>query len=385
MLMKKMMLYAAAVAAMCGMGSCGQKEVLPAEGSRTGFALSFFKEVNKHTNSGENVFVSPYSAGAALSMLTEGAQGQTKVELDNALNGCLFSNEKLDGGDSVVVKSANSVWLDSDFSVRNHYVNLLQKDYDALVETLRFSDPATVEAINNWCAENTAGKIDEIVDKLTPGDVMVILNALYFNAPWEEKFDPAYTSKADFRGVSKTSKVDMMSRKGRYNYVEYQGCQMIELPYLGSSCSMFVVLPPEGMKIDGFLPYVNENTYKQAMGMMAPAEVKFKMPKVKMETELLLNDVLMGMGVRTAFTGAADFRGISESGPLAVSQVKQKCYVDISESGTEAAAVTSVMVRLTSVRPEIDLKVMTVDRPYVFFIADKESDNILFAGKIVNL
>lgn len=380
-----MMLYAAAVAAMCGMGSCGQQEVPPAEGSKTGFALSFFKEVNKHMNSGENVFVSPYSAGAALSMLTEGAQGQTKVELDNALNGCLFSNEKLDGGDSVVVKSANSVWLDSDFSVRNHYVNLLQKDYDALVETLRFSDPATVKAINNWCAENTAGKIDEIVDKLTPGDVMVILNALYFNAPWEEKFDPAYTSKTDFRGVSRTSKVDMMSRKGRYNYVEYQGCQMIELPYLGSSYSMFVVLPPEGMKIDGFLPYVNENTYKQAMGMMAPAEVKFKMPKVKMETELLLNDVLMGMGVRTAFTGAADFRGISESGPLAVSQVKQKCYVDISESGTEAAAVTSVMVRLTSVRPEIDIKVMTVDRPYVFFIADKESDDILFAGKIVNL
>ena len=385
MLMKKIMLYAAAGAAMCGMGSCGQKEVPPAEGSRTGFALSFFKEVNKHTNSGENVFVSPYSAGAALSMLTEGAQGQTKVELDNALNGCLFSKEKLEGGDSVVVKSANSVWIDSDFSVRNHYVNVLQKDYNALVETLRFSDPATVKAINNWCAENTAGKIDEIVDRLTPGDVMVILNALYFNAPWEEKFDPAYTVEADFRGVSKTSRVDMMSRKGRYSYAEFQGCQMIELPYLGSNYSMFVVLPPEGMKIDGFLPYVNETTYKQAMGMMAPAEVKFKMPKVKMETELLLNDVLMGMGVRTAFTGAADFRGIAETGPLAVSQVKQKCYVDISESGTEAAAVTSVMVRLTSVRPEIDLKVMTVDRPYVFFIADKESENILFAGKIVNL
>ena len=100
---------------------------------------------------------------------------------------------------------------------------------------------------------------------------------------------------------------------------------------------------------------------------------------------MLLNDVLMGMGVRTAFTGAADFKGISEMGPLVVSQVKQKCYIDITETGTEAAAVTSIMVRLTSVRPEIDLKVMTVDRPYLFFIADKESDNILFAGKIVNL
>ena len=379
------MILAASVAAVCCLASCGQKDVPPAEGSRTGFALSFFKQVNRLSKPSENIVVSPYSAGAALSMLTEGAMGQTKVELDNALNGCLFKGQLPDGGDSVVVKSANSVWIDSDFSVRNRYVNLLQKDYDALVETLRFSDPATVRAINNWCSENTEGKITEIVDRLTPGDVMFILNALYFNAPWEDKFDPALTAKADFRGVSGIRQVDMMARKGRYNYTEFQGCQMIELPYLGSSYSMFVVLPPENMKIESMLPYVNENVYKQALGMLTPSEVRFKMPKVKMETEMILNDVLMGMGVRTAFTGAADFKGIAETGPLVVSQVKQKCYIDIAEPGTEAAAVTSIGVRLTSVRPEVNLKVMTVDRPYVFFIADKESDDILFAGKIVNL
>ena len=383
--MIRKMILAASVAAVCCLASCGQKDVPPAEGSRTGFALSFFKQVNRLSKPSENIVVSPYSAGAALSMLTEGAMGQTKVELDNALNGCLFKGQLPDGGDSVVVKSANSVWIDSDFSVRNRYVNLLQKDYDALVETLRFSDPATVRAINNWCSENTEGKITEIVDRLTPGDVMFILNALYFNAPWEDKFDHALTAKADFRGVSGIRQVDMMARKGRYNYTEFQGCQMIELPYLGSSYSMFVVLPPENMKIESMLPYVNENVYKQALGMLTPSEVRFKMPKVKMETEMILNDVLMGMGVRTAFTGAADFKGIAETGPLVVSQVKQKCYIDIAESGTEAAAVTSIGVRLTSVRPEVNLKVMTVDRPYVFFIADKESDDILFAGKIVNL
>ena len=383
--MIRKMILAVSIAAVCCLTSCGQKDVPPAEGSRTGFALSFFKQVNKLSKPSQNIVVSPYSAGAALSMLTEGAMGQTKVELDNALNGCLFTGQVPDGGDSVVVKSANSVWIDSDFSVRNRYVSLLQKDYHALVETLRFSDPATVHAINNWCSENTEGKIIEIVDRLTPGDVMFILNALYFNAPWEEKFNPELTAKADFRGVSGPSKVDMMARKGRYNYTEFQGCQMIELPYLGSSYSMFVVLPPENMKIESMLPYVNENVYKQAMGMLAPSEVRFKMPKVKMETEMILNDVLMGMGVRTAFTGAADFKGIAETGPLVVSQVKQKCYIDIAESGTEAAAVTSIGLRLTSARPEIDVKVMTVDRPYVFFIADKESDDILFAGKIVNL
>ena len=382
--MKKLMLYIAAIAAACGIDSCGQHELPAAEGSKTGFALSFFKEVNKMSNPSDNVVTSPYSAGAALSMLEEGAQGQTKAELDNALNGCLFSNQKLQGGDSVTVKSANSLWLDSDFSVRNHYVSLLQKDYDALVETLRFSDPATVRAINNWCAENTEGKIDEIIDRLTPGDVMVLLNALYFNAPWQDRFDPAMTSKADFLAVSGLRKVDMLYRRGHYNYAEYQGCQMIELPYMGSTYSMSVVLPPQGMNIDALVPYLNENIYDQAMNMLAPVEVKFRMPKLKMETEMLLNDVLMGMGVKTAFTGAADFKGISEMGPLVLSQVKQKCYIDVSESGTEAAAVTSIQVRLTSVRPENDVKTMTVDRPYLFFIADRESDNILFAGKIVN-
>ena len=382
--MKKLMLYIAAIAAACGIDSCGQHELPAAEGSKNGFALSFFKEVNKMSNPSDNVVTSPYSAGAALSMLEEGAQGQTKAELDNALNGCLFSNQKLQGGDSVTVKSANSLWLDSDFSVRNHYVSLLQKDYDALVETLRFSDPATVRAINNWCAENTEGKIDEIIDRLTPGDVMVLLNALYFNAPWQDRFDPAMTSKADFLAVSGLRKVDMLYRRGHYNYAEYQGCQMIELPYMGSTYSMYVVLPPQGMNIDALVPYLNENIYDQAMNMLAPVEVKFRMPKLKMETEMLLNDVLMGMGVKTAFTGAADFKGISEMGPLVLSQVKQKCYIDVSESGTEAAAVTSIQVRLTSVRPENDVKTMTVDRPYLFFIADRESDNILFAGKIVN-
>jgi serpin B len=170
-----------------------------------------------------------------------------------------------------------------------------------------------------------------------------------------------------------------------YNYAEYQGCQMIELPYCGGVYSMFVVLPPSGMRIDDVLPYVNEGIYKEAMNILSPSQVRFSMPKLKLETELLLNDVLENMGVRTAFSAAADFKGIAQTGPLAVSQVKQKCYIDITESGTEAAAVTSITVKMTSLRPETDVKTMTVDRPYVFFIADRENSDILFAGKIVNL
>jgi serpin B len=122
-----------------------------------------------------------------------------------------------------------------------------------------------------------------------------------------------------------------------------------------------------------------------AMGMFQPRQVKFKMPKAKIETSLILNQALKNMGIRSAFNTSANFKGIAAMGPLVLDKVKQKCYIDISEKGTEAAAVTSAQIRLTSMRPEPDTVEMTVDRPYLFVINDKTNDNILFAGKIVNL
>ena len=382
--MKRIFMLAAAAAAMLAMASCGAEYEKPAEGSQTGFALSFFKNVDKTSKPGENIVVSPYSAGVALSMVAEGAEGQTRVEFDNALNGCLFKAEDLGSNDTVVVKSANSVWVTDDFSLRNRYVSLLEKDFDAFITTLNFSDPATVKAINNWCAENTNGKISEIIDKINPGTVMMLINALYFNAPWEEAFLERNTKEGVFHGYAGDVKVPMMAKTERLNYAEYQGCQMVELPYQGGRYSMYVVLPAEGMGVDQMIPYINETLYDQAMGMMAPVKVKLTMPKFKLETSLVLNKSLQEMGIRTAFTSAADFKGIAEMGSLTLDQVKQKCYIEVTEKGTEAAAVTSVGVRLTSARPET-MVTMNVDRPYLFFISDRTNGNILFAGKVMTL
>ncbi len=383
--MKGFLVNVAAVVVMMAMVSCASQPEAPASGSRTGFALSFFKSVNAAAEKGENIVVSPYSAGVALSMLAEGAEGETRTEFDNALNGCVFKAEDLGNNDTVTVKSANSVWVDDDFSIRNHYVSLLQKDFDAFTTSLSFSDPATVKAINNWCAENTNGKIEEILDRLGPGAVMVLVNALYFNAPWEDEFDKTLTRTADFHGVTETSKVQMMSRNARMNYAEYEGCQMVEIPYAGNRYSMFVVLPPENMTADNLMQYLGESIYEMALGMLQPRQVRFKMPKAKVETSMILNTALQNMGIRTAFTPAADFKGIAAMGPLVLDLVKQKCFIDITEEGTEAAAVTMAQIRLTSARPEPAPVEMTVDRPYLFVIADRTNNNILFAGKIVNL
>lgn len=375
-----------AAAMMAGAAACGPKYVEPAEGSETGFALSFFRSVNEIVEYDKNYVISPYSAGVALSMLAEGAEGQTRVEFDDALNNCMFRAIDLGGNDTVVVKSANSLWLDDNFSVRNRYVGLLQKDFDAFVDVLPFADPATVKAINNWCSENTNGKIDNIIDKLRPDMVMVLANALYFNAPWVKAFAPEATKEAVFHGLAGDTKVQMMNTKSTFRYAEYMGCQMVELPYEGGRYAMYVVLPPRNWDANSIIPHIGESVYDAAMNMLSDREVVLRMPKVKLETSLILNEAIQKMGVKSAFTSAADFKGISAMGPLVLDQVKQKCYIDIAEKGTEAAAVTVAQIRLTAARPGAQTAaVMTVDRPYLFFIADHETSNILFAGKVVNL
>ena len=368
--------------------SCSPKYVKPTssdasqEDADVKFALEFFKKTNQTVSRGENLVVSPYSAAVALSMLEEGAAGETKVEFDNVLGGRLYAAEDLGGGEDLVVKSANSLWLSDNFSVRNRYVSLLEKDYDAFVTTQDFSDPATVKKINYWCSENTAGKIDEIIDELSPNDVMVLINALYFNAPWAEPFDQKGTTDAIFHAVDGDKTVSMMYRKGTYDYAEHQGYQIIRLPYKGDRYAMTIILPPSDQDIDSVLSDADSDLYNGAMEILSKQEVALRLPKFRLETSLILDKALQKMGIVTAYSPAADFNGISESGPLCVGTVKQKCYIDVTEEGTEAAAVTSVQVRLTAVARTPR---MTVDRPFIFVISDSQTDNILFMGQVVNL
>ena len=372
----------AAVAAMFSAVSCGPQYEEPKGGSQTDFALSFFKAVNQNTPSDQNLLLSPYSAGVLLSMLAEGAEGQTREEFDEVLNGSLFKAEDLGSNDTITVNSANSIWISDNFSVRNRYVSLLEKDFDAFITTQNFADPATPHAINNWCAEHTSDKILKIIDKISPSDVMILVNALYFNAPWHDEFNPEHTEDAVFHGKSGDKTVPMMFRRGQYNYIGYQGCKLIEIPYAAGGYSMYILLPPPGMSPDDVIPYISEYALNSAIKLMSPKEVMLRMPKFKLETEMLLNEPLQKMGLESAFSSAANFKGISAMGPLSLSVVKQKCYIDVSERGTEAAAVTSAQVRMTAVRAPQEF---TVDRPFIYIIASEGGKNILFAGKTVNL
>ena len=147
---------------------------------------------------------------------------------------------------------------------------------------------------------------------------------------------------------------------------------------------MLVFLPAQDVSPDSVLPYLNEDAYKEALSSMQKKEVILRFPKFKIETTTMLNGVLAAMGAKKVFTPSAELGGISD-GRIAVDEVKQKCFVEVNEEGSEAAAVTSIGVRLTSVRVEPLPVRMTVDRPFLFAITDMETDSILFVGRIMNL
>ena len=375
--------FALAVAVLA-IAACGPKYQKPVEASQVGFAVSFFKNVNASEPKTQNVVVSPYSAAVTLSMLAEGAEGQTKAEFNQALGNILYKAVDLGDNDTVVVKSANSVWISDNFSPRNRYVSLLEKDFDAFIDVENFASPVALEAINNWCSENTDGKIKGILDRLDRNTVMVLVNALYFQASWDLQFNQAHTTDQIFHGLSGDKTVKMMRLFEYLMYTEYQGIQIVQLPYQGRKYSMYVVLPPKGSDIDKLISQLDASAYHAALDVLSAQRVKLFLPRFKAETSMILNKPLQDMGIRTAFTSAADFSGIAEMGPLELSQVKQKCYIDVTESGTEAAAVTAATIRITGARPSPFVEIR-VDRPFAFVIADAENRNILFAGKIVNL
>lgn len=381
MLMKSFVLLAA-VAAFVSCSSKAQEQTV-SSGSELKFSVNVFRNALRQSAPDADVTVSPYSAGVALSMLMEGAEGQTRTELDNALGGCLFRQSDLGDGDTVTVKSANSLWINDDFSVRNTYVDALSKEYGAFADVMNFSDPATVSAINNWCSENTAGMIKGVVSKLTPDMVMILANALYFKAPWEKPFNPAATADDIFHGSKGDAEVPFMNGTLNCGYVEYAGNTLVAIPYEGGKYSMYILLPSKELGVNGVVSYLTESGLDGIMPHIKDTRLKLSMPKFKVESEMSLVKTLEAMGVRTAFTSAADLSGIAR-GPLAVSDVFQKAVVDVDENGSEAAAVTTITVSLTSARID-PLPVVTVDRPFLYMIADVEAERILFAGRIMNI
>lgn len=358
------------------------------------FTFGLFRDIVSNDR-GNIVFISPLSASMALSMTAAGADGTTLQEMTGAL-GFDFSIKELNAynrsvmdmlsedPDGVELNIANSIWISDLLPVKKKFIRTVRRNYSALASNLDFSDPSSPSVINGWCSENTAGRIDKMIERMDPTAVMYLLNALYFKGMWQKPFNPAKSCEWTFHGDAADAKVKFMQNTEYFPCYVGPEASILELPY-GEDASfvMNVILPAEGTSVDEFVSGLDSEAFATLVGLMEFGRVKVMMPAFKAEYDVSLNETLKRLGMRTAFTAMADFSGISRE-PLMISDVRQKTFIEVNEEGSEAAAITSVTVMRTTALPP-DYTVFDVDRPFVFVIRERATGTVLFMGLVRNL
>lgn len=360
------------------------------------FGLKLFKEIIKQ-EMGKNVFISPLSVSMALGMVYNGANGETREamqttlelqglslhEVNQSYRSLLEFLTQLDP--KVKLQIANSIWYKNTFTFEKEFIDLNKEYFNALVTGVDFSDPGATATINSWVDENTMGKIKGIVDPpIDPYTVMFLINAVYFKGMWTQQFDDKLTVDDRFLPSDNSKKpCKMMNQKGEFRYFENPAFQAIDLPYGDGDFSMLVFLPRTQTNIDSLISEFSQENWNEWMSSFSKQEGQLQLPRFSLDYGLSLNQVLKALGMGTAFDPlAADFTNLYR-GPVNayISEVMHKSFVDVDEEGTEAAAVTSVTVGVTSVRPTGFR--MRVDHPFVFAIRENRSQSILFVGKVV--
>lgn len=366
------------------------------------FGFQLFNQVQKRTEKG-NKFLSPVSAYLALSMLYDGARGISEKEMSEGLFLSGLTREDvgamnhefmhaLTGSKDYTLKIANSAWTRKGFDLLDAFSENLG-NYHARAASLDFSQKSAVDTINKWVAEATFDKvtkkalIDKILEEIPADAVLYLLNAVYFNADWEQKFKDGDSWNREFHVTAKrTVQVPTMSQTGRYRVVGNDSRKAIELPYKGGKTSMVVILPEGKETVDSLAAKLTDKSWAAltaSLDKAEPATYDITLPKLELKYEDELNDALTKQKMGSLFNkGApADLTGISDAaGHLYVSKVKQKTFLQVDEDGTKAAAVTSVEVGLESAI--LVQNRFEVDRPYLLAIRDKGTNAVLFLGAI---
>jgi serpin B len=357
------------------------------------FGFKLFVNAFKR-EAGKNVFLSPHSVATTLSMLYLGAAGDTRQALEKALHlegldpkvitqvnrEFLRVFSQLDPG--VELTLANSVWVRRGLDFKSDYLEQVRDFYEAEIRGLDFGDLGAATSINKWAATKTKGKISHIVDRLDSQMVMALLNAIYFKGQWLTEFDPAKTEEWPFHLDNGRQKlVPMMSRRGSYKYYEGGGFQAVVLPYRDEQFGLYLFLPGKEGGIGALLQGLNEANWKQWMHGFHQHDGLVVLPRFRVEYGTVLNGILTAMGMGEAFDPErADFQGIRAARDVYINQVVQKAVVEVNEEGTEAAALTTLVLRLGLGAPEPFF--LVVDRPFFFAIRDNESRVVLFMGVV---
>lgn len=357
------------------------------------FAFDLLKKTIENTDE-SNVFISPLSVSIALGMVWNGAVGDTKTEMETALkmNGLTSDdiNEYYKTMQSTLptidpttkLSIANSLWYRSEFNVKQEFLKVNTDYFNAYVKELDFAQDWAVDTINNWCAKKTFNLIKKPLDQIPEDAEMYLVNAIYFKGIWRKQFEKKNTAEANFKNEAGADvKVNMMYQKDTFMYAEDDNAKYLDMTYGNKAFSMTIILPNEGKTTTDILNQLTAENWNTVIQDLHSREVDVYFPRFKSENKFELKPVLQSMGMNLAFTDFADFSNISDI-RLMISRIIHNTYVEVTEEGTEAAAVTIVEIVNTSIPNIPEFK---VNKPFLFVIREKSTGVILFIGKMGNI
>ena len=371
----------------------------------TAFALTFFNQIRE---TDDNIIFSPFSLSLALSMTMAGAETSTEQamlealqlnlpenEIHAAFNALLLAIEASQElgqdemeGDQFQLNIANSIWGQSGYSFKADFLDILAQHYGAGIFSVdyRQNPEGARNAINDWVAEETEDKIEDLIPAgaIDPLTRLVLANAIYFNGSWLHPFSQNATAQAPFYTVDGSEiSVDMMKLFGeRFSYHQGQNFQALNLPYLSSDFVMTLLVPDEGVYED-FEASLTVDSLSEILSNMSFERVDLEMPKFDFESSVNANNPLIALGMDDAFDPErADFSGITEEEELMITDVLHKATITVDEEGTEAAAATAVIVGVTSAMPDEPIS-LVIDRPFIFMIRHLQTNTILFMGRVL--
>ncbi|XP_017264785.1 alpha-1-antitrypsin homolog [Kryptolebias marmoratus] len=357
------------------------------------FAFALYKHLNAKAAAGKNIFYSPLGISTALSMLSAGARGDTHTQLFSSLGYSTLNqtqvneayghamqmlnnsqeNQQLEVGNSVVVRTG--------FNPLPAFLNDMKQHFTGEVFNVDFQNPSEAKKqLNQHIATKTHDKIKDLVKDFDPQMVMMLINWVYFRGQWERPFNHNLTAKRDFHVDENTKvEVDMMRKTGRFDYYRDRAnfVTVVLLPYK-SNTSMMIVLPDEG-KMKEVEALLNKDHIRNWHDSLYKNNINLSMPKFSISAEASLDEILMEMGITDAFGDRADFSGMSDEVKLKVSKVSHQAVLSVDETGTEAAAATTIEIIPMSL-PEA----VVMNRPFMTFILEHSTKSFIFMGKISN-
>lgn len=367
------------------------------------FAFELLKESNKAGYEGDSLLVSPLSVMLALSMTANGAEGETlkqfekvlggKMDIDS-LNAQLFNyTSTLTSTEKAKFNLANAVWLTSDpsFSVNRHFISRIENTFDADIVAADMTNPATVDEINSWVKKETFDMIDKIIDEglLDEQTIMVLLNAIAFDAQWQNEISDKNCFEDDFNGTDGKKTVTFMRTPGD-RYLEGDNEIGFIKNYADGNYAFLALLPDEGIDINDYVASLSGKEFLKICDedFGDKYEVNTVIPHFSFDCSLSMAGVLEKMGIKDAFNPfTADFSGMGEStnGALYISDVLHKTHIELDNKGTKAAAVTGVVVKATGISIPATVKNVVLDRPFVYAIIDTQTGLPVFLGVCENI